>query len=271
MGWSIGAQINTELFRNTLLRQAKMRKQILGIIPVRLNSTRLPGKALADICGLPAVVHTYMRSALSRYLDYLTVATDSHEIAEVCKKFSIPCFMTPEFSSGSERVHFTATSKQFLMFDYIINIQGDEVMVKPGHIDAVIESLQLSEEITFGIHQTKDDLDSSDIKAVLNTDGKIIYMSRADIKSRTGMRLKVVFIVGYNRTLINRFAIMPETPLDKVENNEFMRLIYYNQPLSVAYLTDVHRSLDTVEDLDRIRNAMRTSELYRKYEHLKNR
>lgn len=248
-----------------------MRKQILGVIPVRLNSTRLPGKALADICGLPAVVHTYMRSMQSILLDYLIVATDSHEIKAVCNKFSIPCFMTPEFSSGSDRVHFTAESKQFLMFDYIINIQGDEVMVRPAQIDAVIRKLHDDENITFGIYQTKEDLDSSDFKAALNSDNNIIYMSRSDIKCSIDTRLKVVFIVGYNRTLINRFAMMPETPLDKAENNEFMRLIYYNQPLSVAYLTDVHRSLDTFDDLDRIRKSMLESDLYKRYEHLKNR
>ena len=104
--------------------------KIVAMIPARLESTRLPGKALKDICGLPAIVHTYKRCLLAKKLNQVFVVTDSPEIRAAVSLHGGKVIMTGPHQNGSERIAEAITQVDC---DIIVNVQGDEVLVNPDH------------------------------------------------------------------------------------------------------------------------------------------
>ena len=111
-------------------------KKCIGLIPSRLASTRLPGKALADIHGMPLVVHTASVHA-AKNLDDVYVCTDSDKIAEVCKDFNIKVIMTLDIWRNGTEIAEAASN-----VDFVVDIQGDEPLIDPNHIDLVVNALQ---------------------------------------------------------------------------------------------------------------------------------
>ena len=113
-----------------------MKKKVVALIPTRLESKRLPGKALLDIDGYPIIVHTAKRAMLSKMIDKVYVCTDSQEIIKVCKKYGINTIKTKKnFKNGTERIASVANRfKNYL----IVDVQGDEPLTNPNTIDKVI-------------------------------------------------------------------------------------------------------------------------------------
>ncbi len=104
--------------------------KIVGLIPSRLESVRLPGKAILDICGIPMVIHTYKRALFSKAVDEVYVCTDSSEIVKVCEQYGVPYIMTSsEHSNGTERI--AEAENSFSDVDYFVDIQGDEPLINP--------------------------------------------------------------------------------------------------------------------------------------------
>ena len=113
--------------------------KVLGLIPSRIGSTRLPAKALLPINKIPLVIHTYKRAKLSKKLDDIIICCDSKEIMKVARKFKSKCMMTSKnHKNGTERIAeaFNSLKNQY---DLIIDIQGDEPLISPYHIDQVID------------------------------------------------------------------------------------------------------------------------------------
>ena len=128
----------------------------IAIIPVRLESTRLHEKAIADICGLPMFVHTYKRAKLAKTLDEVYLATDSSHIAEIANKYDVNVIMTStEHKNSTERI---AEACENIDCDIVVNIQGDEPLLFPDHIDKITKPMinDSSIQVTIGIsHYTK--------------------------------------------------------------------------------------------------------------------
>src|SRR3990167_8869117 len=121
------------------------RNKIVGLIPSRLESSRLPKKALADICGLPMVVHVFHRCLMAKKLDEVFIATDSKEIAAAAEKYHCRVIMTrSDHETGTDRL---AEAARKIDCDIVVNIQGDEALVKPEHIDVAIEDLDKSPDV----------------------------------------------------------------------------------------------------------------------------
>ena len=113
--------------------------KVLGLIPSRIGSTRLPSKALLPISGLPLVIHTYKRASLSKLIDKILICTDSKKIASVAKKFNYKSILTSSHhNNGTERIT-EAYIKEGKKYDFILDIQGDEPLISPYHIDEVIK------------------------------------------------------------------------------------------------------------------------------------
>ncbi|MBT7081733.1 MAG: NTP transferase domain-containing protein, partial [Chloroflexi bacterium] len=111
----------------------------IGIIPARLQSSRLPDKALIDISGLPMVVHTYKRAKLAKQLDEVYVATDNELIRQTVESYGGKVIMTgTHHQTGSDRI---AEACRSIECDIVVNIQGDEPLVDPDHIDAIVTPL----------------------------------------------------------------------------------------------------------------------------------
>jgi len=110
--------------------------RVLGVIPARLASTRLPRKVLRDLGGKPMLAWVYARARAAPDLDDLLVATDSDEVAAACRRLDIPAVLTSaEHRSGTDRVWEVAQSRAA---DVYVNIQGDEPLITPGHVARLV-------------------------------------------------------------------------------------------------------------------------------------
>ena len=177
----------------------------VGIIPVRLESSRLKEKAIADICGLPMFVHTYMRAKMSDSLDEVFLATDSELIAEISRLYDINVIMTKtSHTNSTERI---AEACEKINCEIIVNIQGDEPLLYPKHIDKIIEPMlsDSSVEVSIGVTKFNKSESPSDIKAVLDLNDDILFFSRNDIpfdyKKNINQFWKLVFIVPHKKKM----------------------------------------------------------------------
>jgi 3-deoxy-manno-octulosonate cytidylyltransferase (CMP-KDO synthetase) len=245
--------------------------KIVGMIPARLESSRLPEKALADICGFPMVVHTFRRSMLAKTLDEVYVATDSDRIRQVVERHGGKVIMTGRHhKTGSDRL---AEACQKVDSDIVVNIQGDEPLVHPDHIDAIVEPLiqDPSLQISVGVTPYTKKNSTSDIKAVLDLEGNILYCSRTDLPSdaRTTVNrmLKMSFIVPFRKEFLLKYASWAPTPLEQIEYNEYLRVLEHGIKIRAVLVYDAKISVDTPSDLEEVRKLMEKDTI--KFEYMK--
>jgi len=241
----------------------------VGIIPSRLKSSRLPNKALVDIEGLPMIVHVFKRAELASSLDEVIVATDSEEIYEVVTAASGKAIMTSaSHNTGSDRV---AEVAEKLECDVVVNIQGDEPLLDPEHIDKVVEPLLSEEDVQVAVLVTpyKKKGSSSDIKAVLDLKGNILYCSRTDLpdtsRSQIDTMWKMCFIVPFRKDFLLKYTSWDETPLEKIEFNEYLRILENGYKIRAVSVDNAHISVDTPEDLKIVKEIMKKDEIKKKY------
>ena len=241
-------------------------KKVIGLIPVRLESSRLPGKALKNIEGMPAIIHAYKRSCMANELDEVYICTDSNEIEKVALEYGCLVIKTGGHRNGSERIY---EAVQNIDADIVINIQGDEVLVNPKHIDKIAcDMKENASEYCLGVTPFKKEASPQDFKSVLDLQGNMLYCSRSDIPNQSinsSLLQKVVFIVGFTKDSLSQFVNWPETPLEKAEPNEFLRILEHGHKIKTVQLEHAHISLDTESDLEEIRMLMKQDELKTKY------
>lgn len=234
--------------------------KVIGMIPARLQSSRLPEKALVDILGIPMVIHTCKRAQLAKKLDDVYLVTDSERIKKTAESYDIKVIMTgSHHQTGSDRL---AEACQYVDCDIVVNIQGDEPLVNPDHIDAIVESLlsDFALQISVGVTPYSKKNSFSDIKAVLDLDGNIMYCSRTDLPSdaRTPVKgmLKMCFIVPFRKDFLLQYASWEPTPLESIEYNEYLRILEHGVKIRGILVKDAKNSVDTSEDLEEIRGLM---------------
>jgi len=235
-------------------------QKAIAILPARLKSSRLPQKALKDICGLPMIVHVFKRCLLSKKLDEVYVATDSFEIKEVVEKYGGKVIMTSsKHETGTDRIAEAALE---LDAEIIVNIQGDEALVNPKYIDRVTNELIENPDINVGIlvnsFSKKDS--PSDIKVVLNKNNDVMYLSRSDIPSGSRQNnppmLKAYHIVPFRKKFLLEYAQMDRGSLEKIEFNEYVRILENGERIRAVYVESDAVSVDTPEDLQYVREVM---------------
>ena len=248
--------------------------KIIGLIPARLKSTRLPEKALADICGLPMVVHTYLRSCHAKLLDDVYVVTDSPLIRDEVLSYGGKVLLSKrEHNCGTNRI---AEIAEEMDCDIVVNIQGDEPLVNPVHIDEVIKPLLLdpSIKVSVGVTPYQKKNSTSDIKAVLDLEGNILYCSRNDIPSdaRTPVitLMKMCFIVPCRRDFLLEYAGWEPSPLEQVEFIEHLRILEHGIKMRAVLLDKAHISVDTYDELAKVRRLMEQDTMFKRYINIKN-
>lgn len=235
--------------------------KIVGIIPARLESSRLPEKALIDIEGLPMILHTLERAQLAKALEEVYVATDSEKIKNVVENHGGKVVMTgSHHGTGSDRVAEAALK---IDADIIVNIQGDEPLLDPAHIDKVVEPLlkDSSLQVAVLVAPYKNKNSISDIKAVLDLENNVLYCSRNDIPSdaRTEVKSmwKMCFVVPFRKEFLFKYASLEKTPLEEIEFNEYLRILENGFKLRAVKVDSAEISVDTNEDLEVVRAAMK--------------
>ncbi len=243
--------------------------KIVGMVPARLQSSRLPEKALVDIHGLPMVVHTCRRAMLASSLDEVFLATDSERIRQAAEANGVKVLMTGDHHpSGSDRIAEAAGKVES---DVVINIQGDEPLVNPEHIDAVARAVAENPEVdcAIGVTEYAEKNRPSDIKAVLNLKGDIMYCSRTDLPSeaRTAVPtlLKMSFIVAFRTPFLHQYAAWAPTPLELIEYNEYLRILEHGRAIRGVPISNAKISVDTPEDLEIVRKLMEDDVIRHQY------
>jgi 3-deoxy-manno-octulosonate cytidylyltransferase (CMP-KDO synthetase) len=243
------------------------KSKIIGLIPSRLESVRLPGKALLDICGIPMVIHTYQRALLSKLLDEVYICTDSIEIAKVCKKFNAPHIMTASrHRNGTERI--AEASKQFSNVDFFIDIQGDEPLIDPNHIDSVINFHKNNDYDLILPHINTEEIISKNIVKVIESGGRVIYLTRANCPFPFREKLlfkKHLSIISFSSEALSLYSNLNESTLERVEGVELLRAIENNMSIGTFELRGESFSVDVGEDYANAIKRMENDPLFLRY------
>ncbi|RRA48937.1 3-deoxy-manno-octulosonate cytidylyltransferase [Acidipila sp. EB88] len=234
--------------------------RVLGVIPARLASTRLPRKMLLDIAGEPMLAWVYRAARACTVLDSVLIATDSAEIMALAQRYGFPAVFTPEdCASGTDRVRAVA---QAIPSDIYVNIQGDEPLLRPEHLQALLEPMltpredgQVVEVSTLATPCPPEQFDSpSAVKVVCARDGRALYFSRSPVPyDRDGLGqgvppLKHLGLYAFRRDMLERFTTLPPSRLEATEKLEQLRLLEHGIDIWVAQTPFDSRGVDTEED-----------------------
>jgi len=238
------------------------------IIPARYDSTRFPGKPLCPLKGKPLIQHVYENSKRSRLAKDVIVATDSETIFERVLAFGGKAVMTDKnHPSGTDRIAEVAAS---LDYDIIVNVQGDEPLIRPEMIDDVITTLNDTRaSIGTLIKKIEDPAEISDnnvVKVVFDKEMFALYFSRAAVpfraphsEIRTPGYYKHIGIYSYRRDVLLSLAGMEQTELEKIEKLEQLRALENGLKIKVKETFLETFGIDTPEDLERVEKWLNTS------------
>jgi 3-deoxy-manno-octulosonate cytidylyltransferase (CMP-KDO synthetase) len=228
--------------------------RILGVIPARLASTRLPRKLLREIAGKPLLAWVVEAARACPQFDQVLVAADSEEVAELCQRLDIPVELTsPALSSGTDRLHAIA---QFRDADIYVNIQGDEPLLRLDHITALLRPFAKPnvEVTTLKVRCTPENIANPNaVKVVTAADGRALYFSRATIPyDRDGTSppyWKHIGLYAYRKAALHLFPTLPASQLERTERLEQLRFLENGLQLYVEPTTHDTIGVDTEADL----------------------
>lgn len=232
---------------------------VVGVIPARYASVRFPGKALAEIDGRPMIQHVYERASQSRSLTEVVVACDDERIKEAAAAAGARVIMTrPDHSCGTDRI---VEAVQGMDADILVNIQGDEPLIRPAMIDALVECLsqdpqQVMATVVKQIEDTAEISDPNVVKVVLDKRDFAIYFSRAPIPyNRAGKDhtyYKHLGIYAYTKSFLLIYAALPKTALEEAECLEQLRAIEHGYKIKTVVTQYDSIGVDTPEDLNKV-------------------
>ncbi len=237
---------------------SSMHPRILGVIPARLASTRLPRKVLRDIAGEPMLAWVYRAAQACPQLDEVIVATDSAEVQQLCDQRGWRCLMTsPDLPSGTDRL---CAVSRVADADIYVNIQGDVPLLLPDHITAIL-ALFTSADVdvtTPKVRCTSEDIANPNaVKVVTAIDGRALYFSRSTIPfDRDGhgnaTYWKHLGLYAYRRAALERFAALAPSELELSERLEQLRLLQNGISIYVAETAHDTIGVDTEDDRQRV-------------------
>ncbi|MFT5054330.1 MAG: 3-deoxy-manno-octulosonate cytidylyltransferase (CMP-KDO synthetase) [Oceanospirillaceae bacterium] len=236
-----------------------MKSSAIGIIPARYASTRFPGKPLAKIHGKPMIQRVYERAIMAR-LDAVYVATDDDRIAESVLSFGGNVIMTsPNHSTGTERCA-EALELSRSKAEIVINIQGDEPMIDPEHLNQLIDcfnSITIDIATLVSKMEAEQVADPNTVKVVMANDGRVLYFSRSAIPfCRDGGKrmapIKHLGVYAYRTNVLEQLVVLQPSPLELSESLEQLRWLENGYSIKAVTIQDNGISVDTPEDLNRL-------------------
>lgn len=234
----------------------------VAIIPARLASTRLPRKILRELNGHPMLWHVYHATRACIQLDDVIVATDSAEIADVCRAHGWSVRMTsPAHRSGTDRVHEVAQS---MPADVYVNVQGDEPLARKEHFDALLHRMTRSDVqvATLKTPCSAEDINNPNaVKVVTALDGRALYFSRATVPyKRDGSGelryFKHLGFYAYRKAALDAFCRWGESWLERTERLEQLRFLDNGLAIHVAETPFDTIGVDTEEDLKKVEGIL---------------
>jgi len=239
--------------------------RILVLIPARMASTRLPGKPLMDIAGLPMIVQV-LRRAEEANIGRVAVATDAPEIATVVVAHGGEAVMTrSDHPSGSDRIYEALEQLDPRgEAEIVVNLQGDFPTIRPENIRDVLPPLadpavDIS-TLAAQIHSEEEDNAPSVVKAVGTSLGgprmRALYFTRATAPHGDGPRYHHIGLYAFRRAALERFIRLPPSPLEQQEKLEQLRALEAGMRIDITIVDTVPRGVDTAADLETARKIL---------------
>ncbi|SKC88476.1 3-deoxy-manno-octulosonate cytidylyltransferase [Ohtaekwangia koreensis] len=248
--------------------------RILGVIPARYASTRFPAKPLVDIAGKSMIQRVYEQVKKASGISAVVVATDNTIIFDHVKSFGGDVCMTKESHvSGTDRC-FEALSLQKDIYDYVINIQGDEPFIQPSQIELLVSRLNGKTEIATlikAIDNATQLFNPNLVKVVISKLNEALYFSRATIPHLRNIPeaewltkhtfYKHIGMYAYRADILQQLTILPVSSLEKAESLEQLRWLENGFKIMVAETAEETVGIDTPEDLKHALNLITSHEL----------
>ncbi len=245
------------------------------VIPARYGSTRLPGKPLLDIAGLPMIAHVCQR-AIEADAEEIVVATDDQRIYDRVADLGLKVVMTDaNHQSGTERINEVAETLAWNEKDIVVNLQGDEPLIPPAYIKDVALALGNQQQagiatLAAEITENEEIFNPNSVKVVLNNAGYALYFSRAPIPwdrnsftatsgevSHAMPYLRHIGMYAYTVKFLKNYCSWQPSVLETVESLEQLRILWYGQPILVKTVTKTPPAgVDTQADLERVEKVM---------------
>lgn len=237
----------------------KSKPDVVIVIPARFASTRLPGKPLADICGKPMIQHVVERASMVSGAGEVVVATEDMRVQQVVEAFGGRAMLTSEsHESGTDRI---CEVMRELPADIYINVQGDEPLLRPSDVEALIAMMAADPVVQVGTlchpvdaHEARD---PNVVKIVCAANGDALFFSRSPIPyPRDGEQaeyMKHVGIYGYRADVLAKYRTLDMPMIERTEKLEQLRLLHASVRIRAVAVDPVGPSVDTLADLQRVR------------------
>ena len=233
------------------------------IIPARYGSSRLEGKPLIEVLGKPIIQWVYEKAQQAKLADIIIVATDEQRIYDAVKSFGGNVEMTsPEHKCGSDRI------KEVVMrhpeISYVVNLQGDEPLIKPESIDAVAKNVKedkLADISTLIRKITPEEAENPNlVKCVVDNLGFAMYFSRSKIPFERNVGKSDFYghlgIYGYKRDALIRMTELPQSSCEMSESLEQLRALQNGMKIKTSVVDFIPVGIDTIEDLEKFKSII---------------
>ena len=256
-----------------------MDMNIIGIIPARLASSRLPNKPMADILGMPMVGHVYFRSKMSAILNEVYVATCDQEILEYIDGINGKAVLTANTheraSDRAAEALLKIENETGKRVDIVVMIQGDEPMITPEMISAAVQPLLDDSALDItnlmeAMQTLEEHEDPAEVKVVVDINSNALYFSREAIPSRKKWSkdipmLKQVCVIPFRRDFLLEYNNMAQTPLEIIESVDMNRLLENGIRIRMVMRNEETFSVDTLDDLNNVNTRMKNDPLLSSY------
>lgn len=244
----------------------------IGIIPARFNSTRFPGKPLADIAGKSMIQRVYEQAGKSKYLSKLLVATDDDRILNHVSSFGGSAIMTSgDHVNGTQRCE-EVINKLNEQYDFVINIQGDEPLIQPKLIDSICEIFEIPDidiaTLTTKIEEKEDILNPNVVKVVTDKNGKALYFSRSPIPynnkqadnetENNTIYLQHIGLYAYRSSVLKQLVSLEPSKLEMAESLEQLRWLENGFNIQTIFSSIPSYAVDSPTDIIKIERIIET-------------
>lgn len=238
--------------------------EVIAIIPARFESSRFPGKPLAIIHGKPMFWHVMHRASLCPLVSTVALATDDERIFRTAREFGLTALMTsPDHPSGTDRVLEAARLLKAAPDSVIVNVQGDEPALSPKMLTELVSPFDnpAVQVTTLGHIISPEEAQSPDrVKIVRAADGRALYFSRAPVpfgRDNIPEYIGHIGLYGLRMCVLEKFSALGESPLERLEKLEQLRLLEAGIPIHVALTRHRSHGVDRPEDLQTVSELMR--------------
>ena len=257
------------------------KKNIIGIIPARMGSTRFPGKPLENILDMPMIGHVYKRCKMSPMLKDVYLAVSGKEIEDYADSIGAKWVRDKKVHRGCSNAIADAMlqieEKYGEKVDIVVMIQGDEPMIEPQMIDMAV--MPILEDPTIKVVNLMAPIKSIDEhndpncpKVVVDRNNFALYFSREPIPSRKKWSggdypmFKQVCVIPFTRDFLLEYSKMTPTPLEEIESIDMNRVLEYGHKVKMVYEEFETYCVDTQQDLEKVKKIMKDDPLIKKYD-----